>query len=217
MGGLNPIAEFREDHRKVRDGILEITDALGRRDMKKAKEIIDRLNILVGPHFRYEEEHLYPALRRFLGEYVDQLRKEHDDVISTAKACVDLLSNENPTEREAEEAKKAAMALLIHVSNCDGLAILASGYRKKSFRISAIALTSRGGGEFPCSSGPRRYGDIEPCAQERGREADPTGAAFFCTRVPSTGYTMRWRSPTWCWPAEGRSTSCSVTGPFNDF
>jgi len=62
MGGLNPIAEFREDHRKVRDGILEITEALGRRDMKKAKEVISRLNILVGPHFRYEEEHLYPAL-----------------------------------------------------------------------------------------------------------------------------------------------------------
>lgn len=134
MGGLNPIAEFREDHRKVRDGILEITEALGRRDMKKAKEVISRLNILVGPHFRYEEEHLYPALRRFLGEYVDQLHKEHDDVIGTAKACVDLLSKKNPTEREAEEARKAAMALLIHVSNCDGLAILAERLPEKELQ-----------------------------------------------------------------------------------
>ena len=39
------------------------------------------------------------------------MQKEHDDVIGTAKACVDLLSKENPTEREAEEARKAAMAL----------------------------------------------------------------------------------------------------------
>jgi len=62
------------------------------------------------------------------------LQKEHDDVIGTAKACVDLLSKENPTEREAEEARKAAMALLIHVSNCDGLAILAERLPEKELQ-----------------------------------------------------------------------------------
>ncbi|MDO8426866.1 MAG: hemerythrin domain-containing protein [Deltaproteobacteria bacterium] len=128
---LDPIAEFREDHRKVRDGILEITDALKEKDVQKAREILGQLNVLVGPHFRYEEEHLYPALRTFLGEYVDQLIKEHNNVIDTAKVCASLLSRDSLTDKESEEAAKAAMQLLIHVSNCDGLAILSERLSSK--------------------------------------------------------------------------------------
>ena len=128
---LNPITEFREDHRKVRDGILDITEALKRRDVKKARGILGNLNTLVGPHFRYEEEYLYPALRKFLGEYVDQLLSEHSKVIDTAKACANLLGKDKLTNKESEDARQAAMAPLVHVSNCDGLAILSERFNKK--------------------------------------------------------------------------------------
>lgn len=131
MAKLDPIAEFREDHRKVRDGILDITAALKSKDVEKAREILGNLNVLVGPHFRYEEEVLYPALRAFLGEYVDQLLSEHDNVIETAKVCAGLLSKDQLTDQESEDAQKAAMALLIHVSNCDGLAILSERFTKE--------------------------------------------------------------------------------------
>lgn len=131
MVKLDPIAEFREDHRKVRDGLLDMIDALQKMDVLKAREIIGRLNVLVGPHFRYEEETLYPSLRKFLGEYVDQLITEHDGVIKTAAACAELLSKDKLTEDEAIEAADAARALLIHVSNCDGLAILSERFTQK--------------------------------------------------------------------------------------
>ncbi len=131
MATLDAISEFREDHRKVRDGILAITEALGRKDVKKAREILGELNTLVGPHFRYEEETLYPALRKFLGEYVDQLLSEHNNVIDTARTCAELLQKDSLTDQEAEDAKKAAMALLVHVSNCDGLAILSERFSKE--------------------------------------------------------------------------------------
>ncbi len=121
---LDPIAEFREDHRKVRDGLLDIIKALQSKDVVKAREILGNLNVLVGPHFRYEEETLYPALRTLLGEYVDQLVSEHDGVISTARACLALLQKDTLTDTEAKEAANAARAILVHVSNCDGLAIL---------------------------------------------------------------------------------------------
>ncbi len=131
MAKLDPIAEFREDHRKVRDGILDITAALRDKDVAKARKILGVLNELTGPHFRYEEEHLYPALRTLLGEYVDQLIKEHDNVIETAKVCASLLGKEALTNEESEQASAAAMQLLIHVSNCDGLAILSERFSKK--------------------------------------------------------------------------------------
>lgn len=124
MAKLDPIAEFREDHRKVRDGLLDMITALKTKDVQKAREILGNLNTLVGPHFRYEEETLYPSLRVFLGEYVDQLLNEHDGVIDTARTCAELLEKETLTDEEAEQAANAARSLLVHVSNCDGLAIL---------------------------------------------------------------------------------------------
>lgn len=120
MSTLDAIVEFREDHRKVRDGLLEIIEALQKKDVKKAREILGRLNVVVGPHFRYEEETLYPALRVFLGEYVDQLLSEHDGVIDTARTCAELLQKDKLTDEEGQQAANAARALLVHVSNCDG-------------------------------------------------------------------------------------------------
>lgn len=124
MAKIDPITEFREDHRKVRDGLLDIIDALKSKDVKRARKILGNLNTLVGPHFRYEEETLYPTLRVFLGEYVDQLLKEHGTVIETAKTCAELLGKDSLSDEEAGQAASAARALLVHVSNCDGLAIL---------------------------------------------------------------------------------------------
>lgn len=131
MAQLDPILEFREDHRKVRDGLLQIIESLKARDVSRASEILGNLNKLLGPHFRYEEEALYPALRIFLGEYVDQLISEHDEVIKTAKSCLELLGKGKLTEQEGEEAAKAARALLVHVSNCDGLSILSERLHKE--------------------------------------------------------------------------------------
>jgi hypothetical protein len=125
MATLDPIAEFREDHRKVRDELLELTEYLRVKNIGKANEVLGRLNELVGPHFRFEEETLYPTMKGFLGEHVDDLLKEHDGAIDTARSCAELLKKPSLTDEEAGQAALAARALLIHVSNCDGLAILA--------------------------------------------------------------------------------------------
>ncbi|WKZ18066.1 MAG: hemerythrin domain-containing protein [Candidatus Jettenia sp. CY-1] len=131
MVKLDPITEFGEDHRKVRDGLLELIDALQSKDVVKARKILGKINVLVGPHCRYEEETLYPALRVLLGEHVDQLLKEHDGVIATARSCAELLEKDNLTDEESKQAAMAARSLLIHVSNCDGLSILSERLNKK--------------------------------------------------------------------------------------
>ena len=124
MAKLDPIAQFRDDHRGVRDNLLDIINALEAKDVTQAREILGKLDTAVGPHFRFEEEAFYPALRVFLGEYVDELLKEHDGVIETALTCAKLLEKDSLTDEEAKQAAQAARALLVHVSNCDGLAIL---------------------------------------------------------------------------------------------
>lgn len=129
---LDPISEFREDHRKVRDGVIGLSEALEAKDIKKAREVLGEINVLVGPHFRYEEEALYPALRKFLGEYVDQLLGEHDGAIATARTAAALLAKDTLTDEEFAQARKAALGILVHVSNCDGLAILSERFSQEA-------------------------------------------------------------------------------------
>lgn len=122
--GFDPIGEFREDHRKVRDGLLVLASAAEGGDLETARKTLGAIDVLVGPHFRYEEEALYPALREFLGEYVDQLVTEHNGVIATAKVAARTLGKPELSEEEGQAVARAARSLLVHVSNCDGLNIL---------------------------------------------------------------------------------------------
>lgn len=122
---LDPLAEFREDHRKVRDWLLELANSLEAKNIQKAGEILGELDGLLGPHFRFEEESLYPALKRFLDEYVDDLLKEHDKAIEAARELARLIGKGEISDDEAREAAQKTRSLLVHVSNCDGLAILA--------------------------------------------------------------------------------------------
>lgn len=144
---LDPIAEFREDHRKVRDGLLGLASAAEAGDVATARGILGQIDTLVGPHFRYEEEALYPALKEFLGDYIDSLIKEHDGAIETAKVAATLLSRPSLSEAEGKEVAKAARALLIHVTNCDGLNILAERFSpEKLARLADHYAKSRAAG-----------------------------------------------------------------------
>ncbi|MEE9611744.1 MAG: hemerythrin domain-containing protein, partial [Desulfatiglandales bacterium] len=131
MAKLDPIVEFREDHRKVRDYLLDLASAAEAGDVTKAGGILGQIDILIGPHFRYEEETLYPAMKEFLGDYVDSLIEEHEGAIGTAKTAAKLLSQSSLSKEERQAVAKAARALLVHVSNCDGLNILTERFSQQ--------------------------------------------------------------------------------------
>lgn len=78
--------QFSEEHREVRDLLLDLVENIKDDNVEKARENLDELNNLTGPHFRYEEDALYPALVDFFGEdQVVELIKEHDKSIEKAK------------------------------------------------------------------------------------------------------------------------------------
>lgn len=45
---------FREEHRQVRDFLLDLIQAFQDRNLPRARELLGRLAALTGPHFRYE-------------------------------------------------------------------------------------------------------------------------------------------------------------------
>lgn len=58
---------FREEHRSVRDTLLDLIRAFEDRDKRRISLLLHQTARLTGPHFRYEEEALYPGLTELFG------------------------------------------------------------------------------------------------------------------------------------------------------
>lgn len=58
---------FRDEHRKVRDTLLDLIGAFRDRDRTSIRYLLNQTAVCTGPHFRYEEESLYPALTGIYG------------------------------------------------------------------------------------------------------------------------------------------------------
>jgi hypothetical protein len=118
-------AIFRDEHRQVRDGLLGLIDALQAGDRERVTRLLGEIAALTGPHFRYEEETLYPALTGIFGEdYIDHLFEEHDGAIERAAAVAALDRKEHLTDADVSRAVRLVREILPHVSDCDGLSVM---------------------------------------------------------------------------------------------
>lgn len=116
---------FRGEHRQVRDALLYLIEAFEARDKGRAQELLSKIAGLTGPHFRYEEESLYPSLTVIFGEeYIEKLRGDHDWAIGAAKKLDELANSPEITKEVAAKATGLVRGILPHVSDCDGLSIM---------------------------------------------------------------------------------------------
>jgi len=116
---------FREEHRKVRDLLLDLIQAFRERNRPHIHALLNQIAALTGPHFRYEEESLYPSLVEIFGqEYVEKLLEDHDGAIRSAGRLIQLSNKDPLTEEDIAEATRLIRGILPHVSDCDGLSIM---------------------------------------------------------------------------------------------
>lgn len=116
---------FRTEHRGVRDALLDLVDAFSERDRDRIRSLLGRVAALTGPHFRYEEESLYPALIGIFEEaYVEYLYEAHDGAIARARTLVELAGQETLSDEDVALAIHLIREILPHVSDCDGLSVM---------------------------------------------------------------------------------------------
>ncbi len=118
-------AKFRSEHRIIRDLLLDLITSFLEKDMAKAGKLLGELNLITGPHFRYEEEALYPSLVHIFGEhYINKLMTDHDLAIARAGKLKSLIEKEKHAEEDYLECLNLVRAILPHVSDCEGLTIM---------------------------------------------------------------------------------------------
>jgi hypothetical protein len=141
---LDTFVEFKEDHRKVRDTLFTLRAAFQQRDPSSARTILGELDALTGPHFRFEEESLYPALRPIFSDYVDKMLEDHDGAIRTARGLAEIVQRDSFSDADVEAGLRGVLAILPHVSDCDGLSIFMETFEPSVFdRISESIRASR--------------------------------------------------------------------------
>ncbi len=126
---------FRDEHRQVRDALLDLLVAFQERNRDEMSSLLGTIAGLTGPHFRYEEESLYPGLVDLFGaEYVEQLFGDHDRAIGSAGRLVELAGQDELSDEDVTLAVKLIRGILPHVSDCDGLSIMVERFPEEKVR-----------------------------------------------------------------------------------
>lgn len=121
---MNLIDEFHSDHQKVVGALLQLREAIEASDLARVRSILSGAEDLVGPHFKFEELHLYPALERFLGEsYVKRLLNEHDGVFRSVRRIALLAQRDTWSEADCRSAQANLELIYEHPVSCDGLTL----------------------------------------------------------------------------------------------
>ncbi|MFB4307155.1 hemerythrin domain-containing protein [Actinomadura sp. GTD37] len=133
---------FRTEHRGVRDLLLDLVEAFRLRDTERVRELVAAVDAATGPHFRYEEESMYPQLVAIFGaEYVAKLLADHDGAIRNVQRLYTLTGHDRLTPRQAERGIELTRQILPHVSDCDGLSIMVETLPEDT--VDAILTTRR--------------------------------------------------------------------------
>ncbi len=117
---IDILAELRDEHQKIRDALLDIGEILGKGELIKGMKLLGSINALVGAHMKFEDDILYPLLRRSFGKSIDSLIDEHTEARISSTRLAETLSNDDLSEMEkVVEGWWNIMPLLDHVKNCD--------------------------------------------------------------------------------------------------
>lgn len=74
------VQRLKADHKATILALTELRRALVQRDREAARRRAEELDLLAGPHIRFEEQSLYPALRKVDAHRIDALHREHETI-----------------------------------------------------------------------------------------------------------------------------------------
>ena len=121
---MNLIEEHHTDHQKVMTALSELRQAIAHRDIACVRSILGAAEGVVGPHFKFEQLHLFPALERFLDEtYTQKLYFEHDEAFRSVRRLAQLAQKDAWSEADYQYAMANLELIDEHLISCEGLSL----------------------------------------------------------------------------------------------
>jgi len=118
------ILQWNKEHSIIREILLELNSALILEDIEQCKCLLAKLDEIVGPHFRYEEEAIYPAMVDvYCPGYINKLYTDHDLTIARINQLKNLFNQDNFTEMDLTSAIRHVRMISHYITNCETLPI----------------------------------------------------------------------------------------------
>jgi hypothetical protein len=120
---MNVRADFLADHRAMTRGIHRLRQDVADGDHHAAARHAAELDVVAGPHIRFEEEYFYPVLESVLGAAtVDRFLHEHD----AGRSALLRLLDRDPEQPFDDEERRCLLqdldAAMDHARSCGTLA-----------------------------------------------------------------------------------------------
>lgn len=116
------IQEFHADHKQIIEVLRGLHRAISNGDLPGMRSSLAHADRLLGPHCKWEEVFLYPALTGLIGEVaIQRLMTEHDGVHRTLRRMAELAQGGRWSEAERRAVHEHWSLLVEHTMNCDGL------------------------------------------------------------------------------------------------
>jgi hemerythrin superfamily protein len=113
---------FVEDHRHLTQGLSDILQALRDDNLEEAIRMAEDLDRMAGPHMEFEEELLYPEVRKSRGsDYVSRLYREHQVALAAVKALISSKTQERLEPQLKEQILQNLKTGLDHAISCGTL------------------------------------------------------------------------------------------------
>jgi hypothetical protein len=140
MVELDPVVEIKSDHAMVRDALLDLIEAIEKKDATTALEILLKLDKLTGPHFRWEEESFYLAHEKFYGrKYLEYLLGVHDRIVRRGKELAEILGTGKITDEQAKALPDILrFDILSHPIECEGITLFTEKLPKEEIDKMAV-------------------------------------------------------------------------------
>lgn len=119
------LVHFWHGYRKVRDTFGELREAIERGDSAQARESLWQVRRFLGPHVRYEDEAILPALQETLGEaHIEALRTRPEEMTERIRSLSDLIDAGLDDKTRVDRGRALVQELLVHTAAMAGLTLL---------------------------------------------------------------------------------------------
>jgi hemerythrin len=127
----NFVDNFQKDHSKLINLVTSFREAIESTNHGEAKEILTKIDNLVNGHFNFEENYLYPRLRRLISQITQNLHREQQKMKEFIKESRSFLDKHGVDKNRLSDILDTLPQLSKFFKDCNDLVFLIEKFDKK--------------------------------------------------------------------------------------
>ena len=118
------LLQLEKEHDQIREMLQKLSISIMIEDVERFKKLLVNFDQIIGPHFRFEEEAVYPALVDiYYPGYISKLYTDHDLAIARFNELKNLVNKEKFSESDYISGIRHVRMMGHYITGCEILPI----------------------------------------------------------------------------------------------